>query len=215
MKPVWNKGNYNVILIDGVNQIISSNPGLTPGEIYQHLGDGYEYTYKGFLKHLAKARKNGIVNSSYISEGRGGKRKSSGAKFKFAVGDKVRIAKNNRTPEYLRAEIKRLDIPRTIIAIFSVCEPPQRRADTLYYLGNNRMGGCNSLESYGFRTRQLIPYVKGNVGRPKRKRHYNRNLGKGSVIKGNSPLGGDKSPILNYIQSPSISCVNSGIGVLV
>ena len=185
VKTAWNKGLYNAAVIDRVNQIINSNPvRLTPGEIYRYLGNGYNYSYKAFLNHLAKARANGRVDSNCILEGRGGNNNPSGRKFKFKVGDKIKIDINsNRTPKYLNGELKRFDVPRTITGVFSE-RGTNSRPDTLYYLGNNRKGGCDLLECKGFTTRQLIPYVKGCKGRPKLKRPYNRNSER---INGNVP----------------------------
>ena len=206
LKKVWNKGLYNVDLIGRVNQIINSNPvRLTPGEIYRCLGKGYKYSYKAFHKHLMRARAKGLVDSNCILEGRGGNNNPSGRKFKFEVGDKVRInIKSNQIPKYLVGELKRLDVPRTITGIFSECHR-NPRPDTMYYLGNNRKGGCHLLESRGFRTRELIPYVAGSAGRPKLKRRYNRNPDR---VNGQCTSGEDKRLKTKLTTPPSIMCVN-------
>lgn len=216
-KPAWNKGQYNIALIDRVNKIIDSNSmQLTLGEIFAALvaAGNIEDTHNGYKKfrwHLAKARVAGQVDDSRISEGRGRKRyKGGGVRNKFHLGDKVRLNKHSRrTPEWLREEL-RLDTPRTITAVCNVAREPgfvPTSRNTLYYLGNNRMGSDN-LEPHGFRAVELIPYVKGKVGRPKRKRHYNQNLAVSISDKGGSINRDDKRLNKNLVKSPSISCVN-------
>jgi len=153
------------IVILKVNHIIdSSAQHLTPGEIYSQLVLAGEVEsspgrYGGFIRHLVKARKAGQVDNSRIAEGRG--RKGN----KFDVGDRVRVNRHNkRTPLWLRQQL-RLDAPRTITAFFRT----GRRIR--YYLGSNGLGS-GILTSYAFRSCELIPYVKGKVGRPRRKRPY-------------------------------------------
>lgn len=179
---VWNKGSYNRDLIEKVNQVINScTMPLTIGQIYAALETtGNGTNYKAFLWHLAKARTSGQVDNSRIAEGRGRKRyKGGGVRNKFALGDKVRINRHNkRTPEWLRQDL-RLDTPRTIVSVGNVPREfgfiPKAR-HTLYGLGNNRIGlTSDNLADYYFRAGELIPYIKGDIGRPKHKRHYNQN----------------------------------------
>jgi len=168
-KPAWNKGNYNDALIEKVNRVLSAATRLTPGQIFTALVDAGDIDnthddYNMFLWHLAKARA-------------AGQDKGGGVRNRFNLGDKVRINRQNkRTPGWLKGEL-RLDTPRTITLVCNVARevgfvPTTRH--TLYYLGNNQMGSDN-LEPHGFRAGELIPYIKGDAGRPKLKRHYNRN----------------------------------------
>lgn len=211
-KPVWNKGitKYQGLL-DRINWLLLLGQPQTLSQIYEHFNN--EISYKKLQWLLSKARAGGIINKELIAEGRGlMKDKGGGLRPKFKIGDKVRIDRTNRrTPQWLRGEL-RLDIPRIIVATFNIGDAVRRglvdvstkNRNIIYYLGSNRMGN-GGLEVYGFRSCQLIPYIKGTTGRPRLKRLYNRKNGNGI---GNYTNGGNKGLETELTASPSILCVN-------
>jgi len=197
----WNKGKglYGSLVLM-VKELISSNGrGWTIGQIFKHLvaNGNIENTrsvYFYLVKTLIKARVNGDIDSTCLIEGRGGKNR------KFKVGDKVRLNPSyRRLPQWIRQEF-RLDIPRTIIAIF----PETDGARCRYYLGSNRLSN-NNIDNYIFDSRYLNYFTKGQVGRPRTKRRYNRKNGNRGM---DIPYGLNKSPIVDLGNPPSISCVN-------
>ena len=212
-KPVWNKGLVaDDNLTSQVNQLLSTGQPYTIGRIFNRLVDAgiIEATrrgYKGFLYHLARARAAGRIDGR-IPESRGRKPyKGGGVRNKFAVGDKVRIIRRNgRTPEWLREEL-RLDTPRTVITVFNVPrktgQVPKTR-HTVYTLGTNKMGNKN-LEAHGFRAGELVSFDKGNLGRPRSKRAYNRNP---ADIGGKTPSCTVDSLYAGLTGSPSITSLN-------
>lgn len=205
-KPIWNKGQYNIAFVGKVIAIMSSNPmPLTLGQIFTALGatgdmGNTRLDYKKFLWHMAKARATGLIDNNRITEGRGRGYEHSrncGAKNKFNLGDKVRIKRHNkRTPEWLREEL-RIDTPRTITGLF------RTGRFVNYYLGDNRLGS-GILEPHTFRAIELIPYVKGSLGRPMHKRRYNRNPSRVNETNSILLVGGNKSPAVDLAKSPSI-----------
>lgn len=201
-KPIWNKGRYNMAFVDKMNKVMSGSR-MQPNQIYAALVAASEIEntrqgYKKFLWHFTKARATGLIDNSRIAEGRGHKRfKGGGVRPKFNVGDKVRICRlQKRTPEWLRQEL-RLDTPRTITELF------RTGRFVNYYLGDNRLGS-GILEPHAFRATELISYVKGSIGRPTHKRHYNRNPSGANEMNSILPVGVNKNPIVDLVKSPSI-----------
>ncbi len=97
----------------------------------------------------------------------------------FSIGGKVVINRlDSRTPKYLLKEL-RLDQPRTITAIFY----DKGTQHTRYYLGSNNKG-IDYLVNTHFRASQLKLWVKGNLGRPKHKRHYHIDYSKPQSVLG-------------------------------
>ena len=197
-KPPWNKGQTQADwLIDEVRNLIDGNGVLTMGQIFRTLAtegvveDSFN-SYKRYIRHLGKARLYGRLDRNRLIKGKGGFRS------KFNIGDRVRINPISlRVPVWLQKEL-RLERPRTIITVFS-----GGHQDT-YYLGNNRRGP-GSLEYYGFRSGELIPFNKKSVGRPRTKRPYNRNNGKQGI---SIPKGLEKRPIVDLGRSLGVLCVN-------
>ena len=162
-------------LINRINQMLCNSPEpMVIKEIFSRLvaaGELQDNDYFKFNALLVWVRRNGQVDKSRVIKGHGPK-----YKFKFRVGDKVRIDRNSyRIPQYLRDKL-RLDTPRTIQMVFRQNGNGNTNAKTRYYLGMNRIGESLALESYPFRVDMLIPYVKCKVGRPRLKRRYNQNL---------------------------------------
>lgn len=202
----WNKGTTKYRdLLTRINWLLIIYGPSSLSEIYSHVSN--EISYKRLQWLLSKARANGLIDPALIRENRGlMKNKGGGRPAKFQVGDKVRIApKNKRTPQWLLDEL-RADTPRTIVQVVKtdnqVC---------LYLLGTN--SNDSFLEFYSFRPNELVPYVKGTVGRPRLKRAYNRNPdgNNGTGIK--SLVHTDKKLSVDLMAPPSISCVNSLFGL--
>lgn len=173
-KPAWNKGKspYSEIL-DRINDLLmQSYDPLTLGDVFNILVDedylpAGRSSYKMIQRLVEK-----WIDKRLLKDGRGLKNRGlhHREKGKFKIGDKVRIKRfNNRTPQYLIDRI-RLDTPRTIVSIFKV-----RRVNH-YHLGTNGLEQ-SALRNYAFRPDELIPFQKGNRGRPRAHRLYKYHQG--------------------------------------
>lgn len=207
------KGHHDSALLEAVRHIITnSNQILTIAEIHRLLSNDGMLTddkkgYYHLCSQLSSAFKNGRLNKNKIRNGR-----SDGLTYRlpprFYVGDKVRIIRtNNRTPDWVRQQL-RLNNCRTIVTAIPT------KYHTRYYLGFNRIGS-NCAELHAFRATELEPFIKSTVGRPRSKRKYTR-----KAVNTACGLNKDTSPLVSVSLmdssvSPSISCVNCKVEVLV
>ena len=168
-KTPWNKGKtkYERLINLTLTMIYRRSPELpTLGELFTQLVqmgefEGNRNDYKRFQRITLRH-----IDRRLLKEGRGNVNNNGGSRPKFQIGDKVRICREKkRMPLRLRDGI-RVDSPRTITAIFKT----DRKI--FYYVGCNRMGN-DLIDSYSFRAHELIPFVKGKLGRPKVKMVYN------------------------------------------
>ncbi len=173
-KPAWNKGIYSFNLLARVKHIISIiDNKLTVKELYLELVASGDLPkgrpgYRKLNRQLVLARRTGELDAALIREGRG---RTNHQRYhppgKFNVGDKVRIDRHEkRNPQWLREGL-RIDSCRTIVEAYHTGR------FVSYYLGTNSLNN-NNLDSYSFRSGQLIPFESGNIGRPNHKRAYNR-----------------------------------------
>lgn len=168
----WNKSiSKYQNLLNWIRWLLTIDGPLTLSEIYSRVGG--EVSYKSLWWLVSRARANGLLDKALIKENRGlMKNKGGGPPPKFQVGDKVRISPcNTRTPQWLLEEL-RADNPRTIISVFHQDNGRRGYLGCHYYLGTNT--GGNILSRYPFRAEELVPYMKGKVGRPRTKRAYNQ-----------------------------------------
>ena len=92
---------------------------------------------------------------------------------KFKDGDQVIIRRDNpKTPKWILRHT-RLDRPRRIVSHFY----NRMRQHTLYYLGYNGRGV--DFTYYGFMPAQLKIWDKGEIGRPREKRGYQKSGSRG------------------------------------
>ena len=208
--PCWNGfhiSDTTITVVNEVRSIIAASPAkLTIKQIHEALAvKGILIAgHKGYVRfhyYISEALKSGRLDGSKIYNGKG----FGMYRGKFKVGDRVRIARENKgTPKWLREEL-RLDTPRTIVAVVPVRKENSR--NTRYFVGSNGIGP-NFLELHSFRSQELEFYSKKTTaGRPSTKRKYTRHHEDTSPA--NSAL------LINPSESPSISCVNQNNNELV
>jgi hypothetical protein len=205
-KPAWNKGNVsqsNNMLLDAVRELMTNSATkLSPTRIHKMLAikgilPGDKNGYMRLDHQIVKACQSGRLDSSQICNDRGQKGCLRQYARKFAVGDRVRIIRQNRqTPLWLRKEL-RIDNVRTIIAAIPSKAP---NGHVSYYLGNNGIGK-NYLGFYAFQSYELEYYRKKTiVGRPSSKRKYTKHCRDTSAVQDGLSV--------NPSELPSILCVN-------